>query len=200
MDEAIEHPPRREVNGTSADHAAHLPDDRELERLLGQFRPYLRSIAEAALPRELQAKLDASDLVQETLLRGFRRFSHYRGTTERELTAWLTEILQNFLVDVRRGFQCGARDVRREQPLVELACSKSPTASDLARKTESQEQLQQAMAKLPEDYRTVLDLRQQYGLTFPEIGVRMDRSADAARMLWGRAILQLGRLLHSDDG
>lgn len=175
-----------------SDDIGALPD---FERLLGQFRPYLRALAENVMPRELQQKFDPSDLVQETLWRGYRQFAQYRGTTERELTAWLTEILHNYLADVRRGLTRGRRDLRREQPLVEVACTRTLSASDILGRTETADQLRQAMSELPNEYRMVLQLRQDDRLTFPEIGARMNRSADAARMLWGRAVIQLGKLL-----
>lgn len=170
-------------------------DEASLERLLGQFRPYLRAIAERDLPPALQAKLDASDLAQETLLRGYREFDQYRGTGEQELKAWLTGILRNYLIDVKRGFLRDMRDVRREQPFVDIPCPGTLTASDAARRTESQERLQHAMQSLTAEHRQVLDLRQYHGLSFSEIGTRMNRSSDAARMLWGRAIVQLGNVL-----
>ena len=55
--------------------------------------------------------------------------------------------------------------------------------------------LEQAMAQLPNDYQQVLRLRNWEQLPFDEIGVRMNRSRDAARKLWSRAILQLQELL-----
>lgn len=190
---------REGEQATNTGSGGILADDEGVEQLLGKYRPYLRALAENELPRELQAKLDASDLVQETLLRGFRDFGQYRGTTDRELTAWLTEILRNYLADVQRGLYRGVRDIRRERPLEDVPCGKSPMASDLVRQGESQERLEAALRQLSDAYRGVLELRQQE-LTFPEIGERLGRSADAARMLWGRAIVQLGKLLHRYDG
>ncbi len=51
--------------------------------------------------------------------------------------------------------------------------------------------LLRALGRLPEDYRRVMLLRYQKEMTFAEIGREMRRSADAARMLWTRALERL---------
>jgi len=48
--------------------------------------------------------------------------------------------------------------------------------------------LWQALERLPGDYRQVIQLRYQEGRTFEEIGPLMGRSANAARLLWLRAV------------
>ena len=50
------------------------------------------------------------------------------------------------------------------------------------------EALARAMERLPPDYRQVITLRHEQQLTFEEIGQQMQRTANAARMLWLRAI------------
>jgi RNA polymerase sigma-70 factor (ECF subfamily) len=56
---------------------------------------------------------------------------------------------------------------------------------------EQAEALARAMEQLPPDYRQVLELRHQEQLTFGEIGRRMQRTSNAARMLWLRAVERL---------
>ena len=51
------------------------------------------------------------------------------------------------------------------------------------------------MRCLPADEQAVILLRHFEFLSFEEIGHRLDRSPEAARKLWGRAILRLQRLL-----
>jgi len=60
------------------------------------------------------------------------------------------------------------------------------------RQAATRESLWKAVNELPEDYKTVILLRQQMDLGFAEIAERMQRNPDAVRMLWGRAILALG--------
>jgi len=53
---------------------------------------------------------------------------------------------------------------------------------------EQAEALQQALGRLPDDYRRVILLRYQEDRSFEEIGRLMQRSPNAARLLWLRAI------------
>ena len=48
---------------------------------------------------------------------------------------------------------------------------------------EQTHRLQAAIDRLPDDYRQVIALRYHEGLAFDEVGRRLGRSADAARML-----------------
>ncbi len=88
-------------------------------------------------------------------------------------------------------------DSRRERRLSEaIICGKSEPASSAMRRAEAAARVKTGIEELPEDYRTVILLRQQEDLTFEEIARRMERSPDAARMLWGRAILELGKTIN----
>jgi RNA polymerase sigma-70 factor, ECF subfamily len=49
--------------------------------------------------------------------------------------------------------------------------------------------------RLPPDDQAVVLLRHFDCLSFEEIGRRLDRSPDAARKLWGRAIVRLQHLM-----
>jgi RNA polymerase sigma-70 factor (ECF subfamily) len=178
--------------------SARLVSPARLQKLLEQYRPYLTSITDAELPQHLQTQLDSSILVQETLLRGFRQFRQFVGTTDAEFAAWLREILRDQIVDVTRQHSQTIREVRCERlPDMDSRDTAMPT-SEAARRVEMSEQLRQAIAALPEHYRTVILLRQEQNLTFEEIGLRMQKNADAVRLLWGSAILQLAKLMQSD--
>ncbi len=72
---------------------ARTGDEAALGRLLERYRNYLRLVARALIGQALRVRLDASDLVQETFLKAAREFSHFLGSTEPELTAWLRQIL-----------------------------------------------------------------------------------------------------------
>ena len=172
-----------------------------LGRVLEACRGYLLLIAQQELEPELQAKGGASDLVQETFLKAHRHFPRFHGHSEAELLAWLRRLLLNNLIDFRRLYlQAAKRRAAKEVSLQEggSSCGGSdklaapePTPSRLAMKDEQAQALRKAMERLPDDYRQVLQWRQQDELTFEEIGRRMDRSADAVRKLWARAVARL---------
>jgi hypothetical protein len=70
---------------------------------LERYRDYLLLLARLQLDRGLQAKLDPSDLAQETLLKAHRNWEQFRGRTEAERAAWLRAILARHLADGGRG-------------------------------------------------------------------------------------------------
>ena len=174
--------------------------------LLQTYRPYLTLLARLQIGRQLQAKIDQSDLVQETTLLAHRDFHTFRGSTEPEFAAWLRTILAHVVLGTVRHFTRLRRDVRAEQQLrreldqssfllgqaIELP---GPSPSQQAIQRERAVILAAALDKLPDDYREVIILRELEGLTLGEIGRRLDRSEDSVRKLWARAVLKMRHLM-----
>lgn len=165
---------------------------KELGPLLEQFRPYLLTIAMGEFPEALRGKFGASDLVQDTILRGLENFGDFRGATREELAGWLRQILLHQMINTVSAFATLKRDVAREVPtdsrMVHPGQS-SPSGQMLTK--EEWETLQNALARLPEDYRQAVLLRHRENLSFADIGRSLHRSEEAARKLWSRAIRQL---------
>jgi RNA polymerase sigma-70 factor, ECF subfamily len=185
------------------DAAQHLPAARAgsseaLGQLLEACRAYLLRIANEGVATEIQAKGGASDLVQETFLEAHRDFARFQGTTEAELLAWLRCLLLNNASNFARSYRTGKRRVGREVPLERgdrsteagfVANTSTPSMEAMAH--EKAEAIARALERLPEDYRRVITLRNQERREFDEIGRLMERSTDAARRLWSRAIERL---------
>lgn len=187
--------------------AARAGSREALGRLLSQYHRYLLQVARRQLARDLRPKGDASDLVQETFLQAQRFFDRFEGHSAADLRAWLRGVLVHQTAKVGRRFHTTQkRRLAREVPLdpanprvaaegLPPAAVPSPSAHLQAR--ERQEVLLRALGRLPEDYRQVMLLRYQQELTFEEVGREMGRSADAARMLWARALERLKHELRS---
>jgi RNA polymerase sigma-70 factor (ECF subfamily) len=172
-----------------------------LGKVLETFRAYLLLIADRQMDPDLRTKGGASDLVQETFLEAQRDFGQFQGTAVEELRAWLRRLLLNNVANFTRQYrQRAKREIGREVPLEAGGSSHergaglaadmlSPSGQAVA--NEQAEALARAVQRLPPDYRQVLGLRHEEQLTFEEIGQRMQRTANAARMLWLRAVEHL---------
>jgi RNA polymerase sigma-70 factor (ECF subfamily) len=174
-------------------------------QLFDRYGPYLRILAQAQLGRRLRAKCAPSDLVQLTLLEAHRDFATFQGSREPELVAWLRRILAHNLYNEARRYNARQRDAAREVSLDQVQAgldhsslllagciaAGSPTPSQAAAERESAVRLADAMARLPEDYQTVLLLRLFQELPAEEVARRMGRSAGAVRMLQMRALSAL---------
>jgi RNA polymerase sigma-70 factor, ECF subfamily len=190
---------------------AQAGDAAARDRLFSQYRDYLALAARARVERSLRAKVDASDLVQQTLLEAHRGFDRFQGTTEAEWLAWLRRILDNNAADfVRRYRGTGKRQVGREVPIAGPADSSAagapePAASDespsaQAVRAEGELALTAALAQLTPDHREVIVLRNLQRLPFDEVANRMNRSRPAAQMLWMRAIQKLQEVMTDASG
>jgi RNA polymerase sigma-70 factor (ECF subfamily) len=185
---------------------ARAGDADALQALLQRYREYVRLLVRCRAAGRLQARVDGSDLVQETLLRAAQNIQQFRGTSEEEWCAWLARIAEREVIhQVRHHLGAAKRDASREQPLPDHPDDSSNGASRLERwftkaqtspslaavRKERALLLAEALARLPADHREVLILRHLEGLEFPEVALRMNRSAGAVRVLWTRALKKL---------
>jgi RNA polymerase sigma-70 factor (ECF subfamily) len=181
------------------------------DQLFALCRSYLEIVARAQVETWLRAKVDASDLVQETMLEAFRDFERFGGNSEHEWLAWLKRILAHNMADfVRRYRGTAKRQARREVPIrspqdsTHAFGAAEPAAPCL---TPSQEFLQideelrlaASLAQLPADYQEVIVLRNLQRLPFNEVAERMERSRPAVQMLWMRAIKKLQETMEAKD-
>ena len=108
-----------------------MPDDvAGPDESLEEVRAWLHRAAAALLDGRLRGKLDASDVVQDTLLKALAHREQLRGRTEAERRAWLRRILANTLADAVRRYLAGRkRDLGRERSLDEAVRQSSARLS-----------------------------------------------------------------------
>jgi RNA polymerase sigma-70 factor, ECF subfamily len=179
----------------------------DLGQLLEAYRHYLGLLARLEVGRNLQAKLDASDLVQDTLLEAHRNFPHFRGANEKQFISWLRQIMAASLANLlRRYLGTQGRDVRLERRLAVQIDQSSrmldrgliDTGNSPSQQASRREQavlLADALASLPPDYREVIILRHLEGLPFAEVSQRMGRSVDSVEKLWMRGLVRLRQVM-----
>lgn len=180
----------------------------ELE--LEKFRPYLILLARVNGGQGLPGKLDASDLVQQTLLEAHRKRLQFRGQTEAEMAAWLRHMLAGAIADAHRGFRRGKRDIGREQSLegalaeasgrIEILAAEQTSPSQRAVGNESMLRLARAMLQLPDDQRTAVEWKHLQGLSIASIASLMNRTETAVGGLLRRGMTRLRELLLETKG
>lgn len=180
------------------------------DRLFAACRSYVGLIARATLERRLQSKVDASDLVQQTMMDAHRDFNQFAGQTEQEWLAWLRKILTHNTGDAYRHYAATKRQAQREMSLQGGPGSASQSGEtiigfDPAAPSETPSQIilhqerelavAEAISQLSEDYQEVVFLRNVQRLPFDEVAARMNRSRPAVQMLWMRALQRLREIL-----
>src|SRR5947209_9800116 len=202
--------PATELSSVLADRlsAARDGSSEALGQALDLCRHHLLEVARQAIGPTLEAKGGASDLVQETFLEAQRLFPRFEGDSGAQLRAWLRSLLLHKAAKLGRRYRgTRKRQLSREIPLSgdgPVAAHPSqivgpvPTPSVQVMADEQLRRLQLAISRLPDDYRRAIALRYHEGLAFEEVGRRLGRSPDAARMLWARAVDRLKQELHGD--
>jgi RNA polymerase sigma-70 factor (ECF subfamily) len=182
-------------------------DDAARDLLFEKCRAYVNVVARARVESWMRAKVDASDLVQQTLLEAHRGLSNFQGTTEAEWLAWLRRILDHNAVDFIRQYRgTKKREIRKEVRLNNAASDVSqrrdldPSAgmespSELVMRRERDIEVAEVVSQLTDDHQEVIMLRNLQRLPFDEVARRMGRTRPAVQMLWMRALRKLETIL-----
>ncbi|MBS0207279.1 MAG: sigma-70 family RNA polymerase sigma factor [Planctomycetes bacterium] len=173
------------------------------------YTEYLRLLARMQLASQLRGKLDASDVIQQTVMQAHARRDQFHGKTEEEWIGWLRTILANVLTSTMRAYRTGARDIRLERSIdacleesasrVEewlVASQSSPSLQ--ASRHEELIRLAGALALLPAEQREAVELHHLQGRTVAEVGAVMGRTRPAAMGLIFRGLKRLRELLDED--
>jgi len=177
-------------------------DSGAVEQLFQRLYPYLLLCAREELDSDLRAKVRESDLVQQSCLEAHRDFPKFGGQSVSDLMQWLETILRSNAADLRRRFAATRR--HGLEPAFSLDDSHSEQAQDAKESLQDEHavtgsgssvrkdlELDAAISRLPADYQNVILLRHRDKLSFAQIGERTERTPDAARMLWARAVQRL---------
>jgi len=120
--------------------------------------------------RTIGREEDARDVCQETFLRAFRALPGFRG--QAKFSSWLYRIAINLCRDwMRKERRTPVVQAPEGVDLLDLAVAAEPSESieDLVARKALSRQVELAMAKLPEEQRTAIILKEYHGMTFQEI-------------------------------
>lgn len=173
------------------------------------FRAYLHLLGRLQIDARLQAKIDLSGVVQQTLLEAAKArppVVHNAG----QQAAWLRQILGRNLADEIRKLSTGKRDIAREVSLeaaVEESSSRleawlaadQSSPSEQAQRHEQALLLAQALDRLPEAQRDALVLQHWHGWTLTRIAEHLGRTPAAVAGLLKRGVQQLRKELRPEE-
>ncbi len=140
---------------------------------------------------------DAEDLFQEVFLRVHRFLPKFQGGPIR---GWLRRIVVNTNTSMKRGKKNQTMAHLDESPgWKESIPDSGETPHEVAERTSTREGLEQALAHLSEDFRTVLILREIEDLDYSEIAGLLEVPVGTVRSRLARARLALRKQLEAAD-
>jgi RNA polymerase sigma-70 factor (ECF subfamily) len=176
-------------------------------------RPRLRQLVALRLDRRLAARVDPSDVVQETLAEADRRLAEYLRRRPLPFYPWLRQLALERLIDLhRRHVRAGRRSVLREEPgppalgdewalhLVDQLLARSSSPSARLCRRELRDRVQAALARLAGPDRELLVLRPLEQLPARNIAAVLDITEGAVYTRHLRALERVRGLLASELG
>jgi RNA polymerase sigma-70 factor (ECF subfamily) len=181
------------------------PDKQTVE----QYRSYLLILARMQLDARIQAKVEASDIVQQTLLDAHAHRPQF-GIDESGFAAWLRTALANNIRDALRHMRRQKRDAAREQSLdysldqssTRLArwlANEQSSPSQVAVRNEDLLRLSDALLALPEAQREAIVLHHFQNWTLTEVAKVLERTDAAVAGLLHRGLRRLRELMNSEE-
>jgi RNA polymerase sigma-70 factor (ECF subfamily) len=171
------------------------PDD--TADLLRRHQPALRLWAEAQMPARLRGKLDALDLVQQTLLEALGDAARLGALPEHQALAFLRRALTNNLIDAARKYSRDCEEVPAEAAaasslqLADWLAAPDTSPSERAARNERFERLAAGLARLPDAQRLAVEMRYLGGAKVADIAARLGKTEGAVAALLHRAVTAL---------
>ena len=176
---------RRALDGTSQDRG----------KLLEYLRPRLVLWASGRLSPALRAKLEPEDVAQEALIAIHNGIEGFEGHDDRAFLGWVFKIAENRIRDLADRF-----NAQKRQPVAPPYDFAQTSASTAASRREEVSRVVRALPQLPDDYRQVISLRRFEEREVREIAELMDRSENAVRILYCRALKALRDAMQQGEG
>jgi RNA polymerase sigma-70 factor (ECF subfamily) len=183
------------------------------EELWERHRPALRRMIDLRMDQALARRMDASDIVQDVLLRANQRLADYLREPSLPFHLWLRQIANDGVIDAhRRHRRAAKRSMDRERPLaagrsagfaddrssLDLAAQlrdPSPTPAAEALRHELECRFHDALSRLDNDDREIVLLRHFEQLSNGEAARALGLSDAAAGMRHLRALRRLRAML-----
>jgi RNA polymerase sigma-70 factor (ECF subfamily) len=141
-------------------------DVESFNQLILRWERPIYALAYRVIGREEEAR----DVCQEAFLRAFRALPGFKG--QAKFSSWLYRITLNLCRDwIRRQRRAPVSQMPEDMDVLEAVAAQGPSESieDLVARRELSAVVEEAMARLPEEQRTAIILKEYHGMTFQEI-------------------------------
>jgi len=172
-------------------------DGEALCALFDRHEALLRRRIERWLPRDVRRRLSVGDVLQEARIVALERHRDFQPTGADGFRNWILGIAEmRVRYANQRHRDVAKRSARREVTKPARAetaqfAGRGPTPSEVAIGAEAERIARRALAALPDDYREILRLTREEGLALREAAERLQRSYEATKKLYGRALTRL---------
>ena len=176
---------------------ARAGDKQALERLFARHLQPLQRWATGRLPQWARDLADTDDLVQDTLLRTFKRIESFEPRRVGALQAYLRNAVLNRLRDElrRRGRVPESSNLEG----IEVEATDSPLETAIGR--ERVEAYEEALARLQPVEREAIIGRVELGYSYEELALMLEKpTAEAARKTAQRALVRLAEEMKRGRG
>lgn len=179
-----------------------------LDHLLARHRDDLRVFVDMRLDRHMAARLDSSDVVQETQMTAARRINDFLKRRPMPFRLWLRKTAYERLHDLERHhLKRARRSIMREKAMPDRSSllvarpffQRGSSPSQHLQARELAERAAHAVSQLSETDREILLMRHGEDMGFEEIACLLDIEPTAARKRFGRALMRLQKIL-TDQG
>jgi RNA polymerase sigma-70 factor (ECF subfamily) len=159
--------------------------EKAFRELVERYHP----VAFAVVRSVVGDREDVEDVVQEVFIKVYKGLSHFRG--DAKFSTWIYRIARNEAINAAR------KKVITGQP-VEETVIESPVGSrpdEQFHQKAERSHLEGYLARLDENYRTVLELRYLGERSYAEIGEAMELPIGTVKSYIHRAKIELKRLM-----
>ncbi len=176
--------------------------------LFRRHRRRLRKMVGVRMDPALASRIDASDVVQDTLAIAHRRLDEYLASRPMPFYAWLRNLAWQRLIDLqRRHLHSERRSVNREEPTAPTLSDESlmllagrmsaddPSPSQQFLQQEVSRRLKEAMTQLRSADREVIVLRHLEELSVKEVASLLNVPEGTVQSRHFRAVQKLRRIL-----
>lgn len=174
-------------------------------KIVQENQQRLRRMVEFRMSPQLRSRVDASDVVQDTLIEAARVMRESKHNSDIPVHVWLRRLANQKLIQAHRVHRAACRDAARDQnanggtnsalSIARFLVGNMTSPSNVAIRDEKKRMLTEALDRMGDLDREVLIMRHFEQLTSKESAEILGLSVDAVKKRYIRALEKLQRIM-----